>query len=70
MVEDLALATSEAVSLRVLAERRPVRWHIAPGDVPADASAELAAFLRRWALRAVLGVPLVARDRGEVTPLV
>jgi GAF domain-containing protein len=109
MVEDLALATSEAVSLRVLstdrkwllpvvayhpdpmlhermtevmtstaqtadsglwrrvlAERRPVRWHIAPGDVPADASAEQAEFLRRWPLRAVLGVPLIARDRGEL----
>jgi len=61
-----AQAANSGLWERVIAEGRPARWHIPPGNVPPDASPKQAEFLRRWPLRAVIGVPLVAHDRAEL----
>ncbi|MER5674826.1 GAF domain-containing protein [Pseudonocardia alni] len=43
---------------RALVERRPLRWHITPGEVPDGALPDQARFLDEWAVRAALAVPL------------
>jgi GAF domain-containing protein len=105
MTEDLSLATSDSVSLRMLSEdgrwlrpvaayhpdpsirammlnamqqsaqtatsglwrpvieeRRPVRTRVPPGSIPETASPLQADHLRRFPIRAVLGVPLITPD--------
>lgn len=47
----------------VIEARRPRRWHIPEGHVPAEASARQASFLQHYPIRAVLGVPLLVDDR-------
>lgn len=47
----------------VLQERRPQRWSTPEGYVPAEASPKQVAFLERFPIRAVLGVPLIVDDR-------
>lgn len=49
--------------LPVIEERAPRRWQTPAGEPPAEASGKQADFLRRFPIRAVLGVPLIVDDR-------
>ena len=50
----------------VIAECRPMRWHIPPGAVPAEASTPQAEHMERYPVRAVLAAPLVTPQRELV----
>lgn len=43
----------------VVEELRPARWHVPQGTSPSEASAQQAGYLRRFPLRAVMGVPVL-----------
>ncbi|MFC5730837.1 MULTISPECIES: GAF domain-containing protein [Nocardioides] len=49
--------------LPVMQERKPRRWRMPRGYVPAEASEQQAAFLEKFPIRAVLGVPILLDDR-------
>ena len=49
--------------LPVMRDRKPRRWRMPPGYVPAEASEQQAEFLERFPIRAVLAVPVLREDR-------
>ena len=63
VMDDTAQRTTSGLWGRVCEQRRPVRWHVPPEHIPAEASAAQAEFMRRYPIRAVLGAPLISHGR-------
>lgn len=47
----------------VVEERRPRRYEVAPGEPPAEASAQQRDFMRRFPVTAIVGAPVLDGDR-------
>jgi GAF domain-containing protein len=63
VMHDTAQRAASGLWGRVCEQRRPIRWRVPPGHVPAEASAAQAALLQRYPIRAILGAPLISHGR-------
>jgi two-component system sensor histidine kinase/response regulator len=63
VMQDTVERSDTGVWQPVIQEQRTIRFAVPPQEIPLGASQEQAKFMRRHPMCAIMGVPLVARDR-------